>query len=118
MSDFFSEQFQGDVKQGISAFTGEPRPLKDPITESAEVEHSMNNNISNGSHEQANSTNRHYLTISRSRNSNSSPGPIPRKTVGAIRHMVLFNTVRTTLSYYRWLAAKMQRFHKSYRVST
>ena len=40
VSDFFTEQ-QGDVKQGISAFTGEPRPLKDPITES-EVEHAMN----------------------------------------------------------------------------
>ena len=41
MSEFYTEQFQGDVKQGISAFTGEPRPLKDPITES-EVEHAMN----------------------------------------------------------------------------
>ena len=34
VSDLFTEQFQGDVKQGISAFTGEPRPLNDPITES------------------------------------------------------------------------------------
>ena len=41
VSDFFTEQLQGDVKQGLSAFTGEPRPLKDPITES-EVEHAMN----------------------------------------------------------------------------
>ena len=41
VSDFFSEQFQGDVKQGITAFTGEPRPLKYPITAS-EVEHAMN----------------------------------------------------------------------------
>ena len=41
MSDFFTEQFQGDVKQGISAFTGEPRHLKDPITES-EIQHAMN----------------------------------------------------------------------------
>ena len=40
MSDFFTEQFHGDVKQGISAFTGEPRPLKDPITES-EVQHAI-----------------------------------------------------------------------------
>ena len=41
VSDFFSEQFQGDVKQGITAFTGEPRPLKYPITAS-EVEHAVN----------------------------------------------------------------------------
>ena len=41
VSDSFTEQLQGDVKQGISAFTGEPRSLKDPITES-EVEHTMN----------------------------------------------------------------------------
>ena len=34
VSDFFSEQFQGDVKQGITAFTGEPRPLNYPITAS------------------------------------------------------------------------------------
>ena len=34
VSDFFTEQFQGDVKQGISAFTREPRPLNDPITKS------------------------------------------------------------------------------------
>ena len=41
VSDFFTEQFQGDVKQGISAFTREPRPLKDSITDS-EVQHAMN----------------------------------------------------------------------------
>ena len=41
VSDFFSEQFQGDVKQGITAFTVEPRPLQYPITAS-EVEHAMN----------------------------------------------------------------------------
>ena len=49
--DFFTEQ--GDVKQGISAFTGEPRLLNDPITES-EVEHAMNrlnNNRASGSDE-------------------------------------------------------------------
>ena len=34
VSDFFTEQFQGHVKQGMSAFTGEHRPLTDPITES------------------------------------------------------------------------------------
>ena len=34
VSHFLTEQFQGDVKQGNSAFTGEPRPLNDPITES------------------------------------------------------------------------------------
>ena len=53
VSDFFSEQFQGDVKQGITAFTGEPRPLKYPITAS-EVEHAMNrrnNNRASGSDE-------------------------------------------------------------------
>ena len=53
MSDFFTEQFQGDVKQGMSAFTGEPRPMKDQITDS-EVEHAMNrlnNNIASGSDE-------------------------------------------------------------------
>ena len=38
---FFTEQFQSNVKQGISAFTGEPRPMNDPITES-EVQHAMN----------------------------------------------------------------------------
>ena len=38
VSDLFSEQFQGDVKQGITAFTGDPRPLQYPITTS-EVEH-------------------------------------------------------------------------------
>ena len=51
VSDFFTEQFQSDVKQGISAFTGEPRPLNDPITES-EVQHAMNwlnNKRANGS---------------------------------------------------------------------
>ena len=41
VSDFFPEQFQGDVKPGISAFTGEHRPLKDPITDS-EVLHATN----------------------------------------------------------------------------
>ncbi len=41
VSDFFTTQFHGDGKQGISAFTGEPRPLKDPITES-ERQHAMN----------------------------------------------------------------------------
>ena len=53
VSDFFTEQFQGDVKQGISAFTGEPRPLNNTITE-LEVQHAMNhlnNNRSNGSDE-------------------------------------------------------------------
>ena len=53
VSDFFSEQFQGDVKQGITAFTGEPRPLQYPITAS-EVEHAMNrlnNNRASGSDE-------------------------------------------------------------------
>ena len=53
VSDFFSEQFQGDVKQGIAAFTGEPRPLQYPITAS-EVEHAMNrlnNNRASGSDE-------------------------------------------------------------------
>ena len=46
MSDFFSEQFQGGVKQGSSAFTGAPRPLKYPITPS-EVEHAMNRRNNN-----------------------------------------------------------------------
>ena len=53
MSDFFTEQFQGDVKQDISAFTGEHRPLNDPITES-EVQHAinrLNNNRASGSNE-------------------------------------------------------------------
>ena len=53
VSDFFTEQFQGDVKPGISAFTGEPRPLKDPITES-KVLHAtnrLNNNRASGSDE-------------------------------------------------------------------
>ena len=42
VSDLFTEQFQGDVKHGISAFTSEPRIRNDPITES-EVQHAMNN---------------------------------------------------------------------------
>ena len=53
VSNFFSEQFQGDVKQGSTAFTGEPRPLKYPITAS-EVELAMNrlnNNRASGSDE-------------------------------------------------------------------
>ena len=53
VSDFFSEQFQGDVKQGITTITGEPRPLQYPITAS-EVEHAMNrlnNNRASGSDE-------------------------------------------------------------------
>ena len=53
VSDFFSEQFQGDVKQGMTAFTGEPRSLKYPIAAS-EVELAMNrlnNNRASGSDE-------------------------------------------------------------------
>ena len=53
VSDFFTEQFQGDVKPGISAFTGEPRPLKDSITKS-KAQHAMNrlnNNRASGSDE-------------------------------------------------------------------
>ena len=38
VSDLFTEQFQDDVKQGISAFTGEPRPLKEPIRSRARNE--------------------------------------------------------------------------------
>ena len=60
-----SEQFQGDVKQGISAFTGEPRPLNDPITES-EVEQSMNhlkNNRASGSDEFPGELLKHGLNI-------------------------------------------------------
>ena len=41
------------MKQGLSAFTGEPRPLNEPITES-EVQHAMNrlnNNRASGSDE-------------------------------------------------------------------
>ena len=53
VSDFFTEQFQGDVKPGISAFTGEHRPVKDSITKS-KVQHAMNrlnNNRASGSDE-------------------------------------------------------------------
>ena len=49
VSDFFREQFQVDVKQGTTAFTGKPRPHKYPITAS-EVEHAMNRLNNNRTH--------------------------------------------------------------------
>ena len=53
------------MKQIISAFTGEPRPLKDPITES-EVEHAinrLNNNIASGSDELPGELLKHGSTV-------------------------------------------------------
>ncbi len=173
VSDFFTEQFQGDVKQGLSAFTGEPRPLNEPITES-EVQHAMNrlnNNRASGSDELpgellkygsnviakpiANIFNRAITdqqTLFQIGHGIIILLPKPGKPVGAmtsLRPIVLLNALRKTLSLivlsriadkvdaflypgqsgfrrgrstadvlfgYRWLAAKTQRFQKSFRV--
>ena len=173
VSDFFSEQFQGDVKQGITAFTGEPRPLQYPITAS-EVEHAMNrlnNNRASGSDELPGELLKHGSNViakpiadifnraitDQEVLSQIGHGilillPKPGKPVGAmtsLRPIVLLNTLRKTLSLivlsrisdkvdeflypgqsgfrrgrstadvlfgYRWLAAKTQRFQKSFRV--
>ena len=121
VSDFFSEQFQGDVKQGIAAFTGEPRPLKYPITAS-EVEHAMNrlnNNRASGSDELPGELLKHGSNIiakpiadifnraitDQEVLSQIGHGmlillPKPGKSVGAmtsLRPIVLLNTLRETL---------------------
>ena len=173
VSDFFSDQFQGDVKQGITAFTGEPRPLQYPITAS-EVEHAMNrlnNNRASGSDELPGELLKHGSNViakpiadifnraitDQEVLSQIGHGiiillPKPGKPIGAmtsLRPIVLLNTLRKALSLivlsrisdkvdeflypgqsgfrrgrstadvlfgYRWLAAKTQRFQKSFRV--
>ena len=122
VSDFFSEQFQGDVKQGITAFTGEPRPLQYPITAS-EVEHAMNrlnNNRASGSDELPGELLKHGSNViakpiadivnraitDQEVLSQIGHGiiillPKPGKPVGAmtsLRPIVLLNTLRKTLS--------------------
>ena len=163
VSDFFSEQFEGDVIQGITAFTGEPRPLTYPITAS-EVEHAinrLNNNRASGSDELPGELLKHGSNViakpiayifnraitDQDVLSQIGHGiiiilPKPGKPVGAMTSiipMVLLNTLRKTLSLIvlsriadkvdeflypgqsgfrrgRWLAAKTQRFQKSFRV--
>ena len=122
VADFFSEQFQGDVKQGIAAFTGEPSPLQYPIT-ALEVEHAMNrlnNNRASGSDELPGELLKHGSNViakpiadifnraitDQEVLSQIGHGilillPKPGKPVGAmtsLRPIVLLNTLRKTLS--------------------
>ncbi len=142
MSDVFTEEVQGDVKQGTSAFTGEPRPLNDPITES-EVQHAMNrlnNNRASGSDELpgellkygynviakpiANIFNRAITdqqTLSQIGHGILILLPKPGKPVGAmtsLRPILLLNALRKTLSLLccRELQIKLTHFSTQARV--
>ena len=122
VSDFFSEQFQGDVTQWISAFTGEPRPLQYPITASkvGQAMNRLNNNRASGSDELPGELLRHgsnviakpiaYIfnraitdqeVLSQIGHGIQILIPKPGKPVGAmtsLRPIVLLNTLRNTLS--------------------